>query len=371
MGYSTKDRATGADLMITIQPGVTEMLRSERTEEAAILLVRGEPGQILATALRAAAADIEELGFEHSPGEVDDPVLVPGGYLLVVQFGADTPPSARATVPGLLAQRMEQAGITDAEICEAPLAGARCKVPDSFTPIARAWLQGSEDRWTQGTRPWLAPRLIDAGAEWLRHEHRPGMELTALVGAVELPVLPETLSPVVSGILGSKDSTAVVASDFATAAASVVFGQFLGCGLALSAAGRDWDASDVTARMRQQREFIRQHAHLPELVWAGVTAEPASFYFTMVDLTRQDYPAIGPVWYQLLSRDQLQQLGQPPAGAVELPGGRVELTIGEPEEWIPGKAAAAMPKPWHGVFSKFRRNTSTTRPEGGQARHRG
>lgn len=327
--------------MIKVQPGVPEMLRSERGEFP-LLLVRGEPGEMLAAALRAALPDIEDLVPERFPAEVDNPVLVPGGYLLSAELGAPTPPSARAAIPGLLARRMEQAGITDAEICLAPLArtrynGTHDDVPDSFTPIARAWLQGSDDRWTEGSRPWLEPRLIDAGAEWLRHEHQPGMELTALVGAAAFPVLPETLRPVVSGILGTENYTAVVASDFATAAASVVFGQFLGRGLALAAGWRGWDTGDVTARMRRQREFIRRHARLPELAWAGVTAEPASFYFTMPDLTRQDYPAIGPVWYQLLSRDQLRQLGQPPAGAVELLGGRVELTIGEPEEWIPGK----------------------------------
>jgi hypothetical protein len=322
--------------MIRIQPGVTEMLRSEQGESPT-LFVRGEPGDTLAAALRAAMPDIENLAPERFPAEVDDLILVPGGYLLLAVLGAVTPPSSRATVPGLLARRMEQAGIANAEICEAPLAGARYEVPESFAPIARAWLQGSGDRWTQDTRPWLEPHLIDAGAEWLRHERQPGMELTALVAGVELPVLPETLRPVVSGVLGTEDYMAVLASDFATAAAGVVFGQFLGCGLTLSAAGRDWDASDVTARMRQQREFIRQHAQLPELIWAGVTAEPASFYFTSPDLTRQAYPAIGPVWYQLLSREQLRQLGQPPAGAVVLPAGRVELTIGEPEEWIPGK----------------------------------
>ena len=28
--------------------------------------------------------------------------------------------------------------------------------------------------------------------------------------------------------------------------------------------------------------------------------------------------------------------GNRPAGAAELPGGRVEVTIGEPEQWLPG-----------------------------------
>jgi hypothetical protein len=93
-------------MVITIQPGVTEMLRSERGETP-VLLVRGEPGGTLATALRAAAPDIEELAPERFPAEVDDLIQVPGGYLLLAVLGATTPPSARATVAGLLAQRME------------------------------------------------------------------------------------------------------------------------------------------------------------------------------------------------------------------------------------------------------------------------
>jgi len=42
------------------------------------------------------------------------------------------------------------------------------------------------------------------------------------------------------------------------------------------------------------------------------------------------------MWYTMLSSGHLQRLGGPPDGAVELPGGRVELTIGDPEQWIPG-----------------------------------
>lgn len=331
--------------MITIQPGVTRMLCSH-LGHAVSLLVRGEPVQTLEAALRAAMPDVENLVPEHVHVEVNGPVPVPGGFLFLGWLGEPTPPSVRAVVPDLLARRMEQAGITDAEIRVAPLAGERHKVLDSFAPIARAWLRGSGDRrarWREGTRPWLEPRLIDAGAEWLRHEHQPGTELNILVGRVEMPVSPETLRPVVSSILGTENYTVALASDFATAAASVIFGQFMGCGLTLSAAERNWQAGDVTARMRQQQEFIRQHADLPELAWAGATAEPARSYSSTIDFTAvhplqdDDYPDSGRVWYQLLSPDQLRRLGQPPAGAVELPGGRMELTIGEPEEWIPGK----------------------------------
>jgi len=44
----------------------------------------------------------------------------------------------------------------------------------------------------------------------------------------------------------------------------------------------------------------------------------------------------GPMWYQVLSRAQLERLRGLPPGAVELASGRFELTIGEPEQWVSG-----------------------------------
>ena len=41
------------------------------------------------------------------------------------------------------------------------------------------------------------------------------------------------------------------------------------------------------------------------------------------------------MWYQILSREQRGRLGGPPPSSVTLPGGRVELTVGEPEQWLP------------------------------------
>jgi hypothetical protein len=43
-----------------------------------------------------------------------------------------------------------------------------------------------------------------------------------------------------------------------------------------------------------------------------------------------------PMWYQVLSQAQLERLRGLPPGAAELASGRFELTIGEPEQWVPG-----------------------------------
>jgi hypothetical protein len=42
------------------------------------------------------------------------------------------------------------------------------------------------------------------------------------------------------------------------------------------------------------------------------------------------------MWYQILTEEQLRYLGGVPAGGVVLPDGRAELTVGEPDQWIPG-----------------------------------
>jgi hypothetical protein len=47
------------------------------------------------------------------------------------------------------------------------------------------------------------------------------------------------------------------------------------------------------------------------------------------------------MWYQILSPGHLDRLGGAPPGAVPLRDGRVELTVGEPEQWLPGHPDAA------------------------------
>jgi hypothetical protein len=42
------------------------------------------------------------------------------------------------------------------------------------------------------------------------------------------------------------------------------------------------------------------------------------------------------MWYQMLSRGHVERLGGPPPGAVALGADRFELTIGEPNQWLPG-----------------------------------
>ena len=73
--------------------------------------------------------------------------------------------------------------------------------------------------------------------------------------------------------------------------------------------------------------------------WAGVTAQAnpsPPFRLHLPNPAVESEFDAGPMWYQVLSQAQLERLGGLPPGAVELAAGRFELTIGEPEQWVPG-----------------------------------
>lgn len=89
--------------------------------------------------------------------------------------------------------------------------------------------------------------------------------------------------------------------------------------------------------MRSLRAVIREIA--ADVGWAGVTSHAAMPHTQNVyrpGRAMQDEFGAGPVWYQVLSRAQLERLRGLPLGAAELASGWFELTIGEPEQWVPG-----------------------------------
>jgi hypothetical protein len=273
----------------------------------------------------------------EGPSYVSDPVTLPDGQLVMIDF-ASTPSRLCREAPGILAKHLDEAGVRDAEIAIAPTIGAgRAAAMKSYSPVARALLLGVSGPSRQGGKDAPPGDLISLGEEWLHGQQSPRTELMALVISTAVPLTWETLRPVVDATLPSGNAIAVLAIETGVTVASVLVGEFLGRGVALNIAGKKWGFHQVAIRMRSQRNLIRTRAPgLSELAWAGVTASSQSWDLTMPDLTTQREDDLRPVWYQVLSEAQLRGLGGPPPDAVELPGGRFELTIGEPEQWVPG-----------------------------------
>jgi hypothetical protein len=310
------------------------------------ILVRSpaEPDRLF-NALSAAAADIGDIGYwadEPDPGdpdsgfweaaEVTGPIPVPGGGILQIHAG-NTPPKI-GEIPRLLAQSLELAGITDATIGPAPVKGSRYEILRSLGPAVRTILCGPPAA-PSGQRG-VPPPLTDAAVDWLRGESRAGWELQALLIAAEVPVTWETLRPVIDGGLAAVPSVSVLATDFAAEAAAITVGECLGQAVAMTAARAGQSTAEIASRMRRMRETLRAQAPRPELWLASVTVQPDSRDLYRSVLTNWGEDFFHLAWYQILSPERLRRTGGPPPGAAELPGGRVELTVGEPEQWLPG-----------------------------------
>jgi hypothetical protein len=253
---------------------------------------------------------------------------------------SSTPPRLCRQTPGILIRHLEAAKVRDAQIGLAPrLSDHKYRVLRSLTPVAWAGLRASAAPYPQGGLAAVprAQQLIDVAVGWLRGQSRPGMELLDVVISTGMPLTWDVVVPVVTAVLAAGSHTTLIASDFKTRAAVAVLGDLALTGVSLRVAGVDRAVGRVAAAMRGQREVIRAAA--AEVGWAGVTAQANPSSTTRLhlpDLTVRDEFGAGPMWYQVLSPAQLERLRGLPPGAVELPSGRFELTIGEPEQWVPG-----------------------------------
>jgi hypothetical protein len=357
-------------MAVTVVPGVEQNL----SETVTLLIRLDDPPRRVAAGVRAAVPDICATGMLLATGEemiageitrhdgtrwrptdqdwaddarlagidrpsyVAEPVTIPGGQLLVIDF-ASTPRRLCGLAPAILMLHLEAVGVRDAQIGLAPeLSEQRYGVLGSFSPVARGSIRAPGERYPAGgfLGVPLASRLLDIATNWLWRQYQPGMELLDVVISTGVPVSWDNLRPVVESVLASGGYTTLIVSDLGTRAATAVLGMFAGRGISLAAAGAGWAPDQVADQMRDMRAVIRSIA--PEVGWAGVTAHAASRHAPNVYVPRMthDETEVGPMWYQVLSRAQLEQLGGPPPGAIGLPAGRFELTIGEPEQWVPG-----------------------------------
>ena len=358
-------------MAVTVARGLERHLQG-----TVILLIRSDdpPGQV-ATGVRRAVPDIAATGVIRATGEeviagevirndgtrwrptdrewedddllagaerpsyVAEPVMVPGGQLLVIDY-ASTPPRLCRHTPGILIRHLEAARVQDAQIGLAPkLSGQHGSALASLTPVAWAGLRASVPPYPRGGLAAVpyAQHLIDTATGWLRRQNQPGMDLLGLVVSIGVPLTWDAVVPMVTGVLAAGSTAALLASDFRTRAAVAVLGDLALTGVSLRVASADRIAERVAAAMRRQRETIRAAA--AGVGWAGVTtqANPSPpFRLHLPNPAVESEFDAGPMWYQLLSQAQLERLRGLPPGAVELAPGRFELTIGEPEQWVPG-----------------------------------
>lgn len=322
-------------MVIRVAPDVADRLVRERS---ALLLVRSpaEPDR-LTEALATAATDIWGLGGEAgSPAFVSEPVPTPEGPMLLLDLDA-TPDAAVRALPDVVSARLTEAGVDEAEVALLRHESGRLERLERLGPSVRCWLRGRA-----GTAD-LLPALAEG---WLRERAGEGTPWFQYAGGAFFPLAQERAAHAVTALLGAGWEASLVVSDFATTAHAAGILVPAPPAPPQAALGAVSAGPDLVAELLRARELVRAHAD--RLCWAGAGTEPDARDLTTStwqDRTRshrQD-PGLVPdllvpdgLWYQLLTEGHLARLGGLPEGAAELLPGVAELTVGEPEQWLPG-----------------------------------
>lgn len=291
----------------------------------------GADPEQLRQVLAAVAGDISALGTEQGgPAFVSTPVPTPQGPLLQLDLGEDLPDDDLRRIPELVVTRLAQAGVQDAYV-RVPPDGPALEHVREWTAAARCWLRGRDD---------LTP-LLDLAHAWLR-EHAKSAWFQHTSGAL-FPLTADQARPATEALLRAGWEATILASDFTTSAHAI---SLYRSPLSAPRAALATTGTSTVADLHDSRALIRAHAG--ELSWAGVDVEPDARDLTCsrwYSRTRDhlldpdsvsDLLVPDGMWFQLLTTGHLDRLGGLPPGAVELAPGVAELTVGEPEQWLPG-----------------------------------
>ncbi|MFC3504641.1 hypothetical protein ACFOOK_27250 [Micromonospora krabiensis] len=329
-----------------------------REQQSLMVEVRSADGHLPAAmaAVRRALLGLEATtldGISSGPAFVSSPIPVPGAQLLVVDLGR-LPAEQVLGVPELLVRHLHGAGVRDASV--AVTRSGRVGPIGDVGPSARCYLRASlGPPFGDGSAasPWP---LLDVALDWLHGTRGPTDQLSALVLGLQVPLTAETARPVAAAVLATLPTATaltVLAGDLTDRLVAATLGVDRALPAAtLTVASSDPALADLPGRMRALRDLLRGHAST--LLWAGVDAEPDGERVLAPQWSQR--PAVDgrPVdrrpgvelladvlvpdamWCQILSAGHLARLGGLPPGAMPLPHGRAELTIGEAEQWLPG-----------------------------------
>ncbi|WBB70803.1 hypothetical protein [Micromonospora sp. WMMD812] len=324
-------------------------------------------------ALRDALLRLEAIGVGGEllgPAFVSAPIPLPGAHLLLVDLGP-LPAENILAVPELLAWQLRDAGVRDAVV--SVVRPAPVDAVEELGPSARAYLRGplgmpfGDRRVAEVSAGSPSARLplplLDMALHWWHAERHPTDPVSAAVLGVQVPLTAETAGPAAAAVLSTLPTATAVtllAGDGADRLAAATVGSTqhgAPPAAALSVVSPRGDPADLTGRMRRLRDLLCAHA--ATLLWAGVDVEPDSRRVLVPQWSQRPEAGRTPVsrrpgvevladelvpdamWFQVLSAGHLDRLGGLPPGATPLPEGRAELTVGQPEQWLPGHPDAA------------------------------
>ena len=352
---------------------VARGLKSRIREDPGGIVVQvqgASDADVAAEALRRAAAEVAALdgGWRSapglSPGDTNGPTYVSGvtqtplGPFISVD-GGYTPRSLLATIPEIVVRHLEEAGLTEAVV---GWPRARSAIYRSnhmglygIGPAALLHLFPPPLPIVDLPRPWVKLPMAWAGvaASWLTEGLQPDDEVWADIGGVSFPLAAADVAGFVENCRARRRPTQMTAGGpdrFRAVHARFSLDEWL----VLGGGGRAVSRPDLRATFDVLATVGRVLA--PEVGYACASADPTFTRIGAVSYAEwEPVSRPGPGTFQSLCDEIVpdafpwQILGPGHVarlaaggrsdlpGATPLPGGRVELAIGELDEWLPGR----------------------------------
>ena len=281
------------------------------------------------------------------PPTASSVVNAPGGPLFLVEnLAADA--SLLSSIPDVIVRRLEKAGVQSATV-EAPRRGGTLDALDA-TPHAVVLRLFPRPR---GIATVLPLDWLDIACDWVAGDLFDVDDVRLRVLGVEFDVAANEVSAVVHDCGLAKASCDAVNGelDDRVRIASITFGRLPH--LALASGGPQVDPSGLVARFRLLQEVARELA--ADVAYACIDFEP-TFEGLALGLSPDGWQAQGGAApnviareliedrvpdaypYQVLGRAHLDRLGEFGLAFEALGDGRIEITLDEPESWLPGRS---------------------------------
>ncbi|MEY2404681.1 MAG: hypothetical protein QOD38_2232, partial [Acidimicrobiaceae bacterium] len=344
---------------MAVRVGRETVQRLAAAGEAFALQVRG-PSDLGAAIGALKLARVDVLGLtartrataDGRPESVVEPPMVssvvnaPGGPLFLVEhLAADT--ELLRSIPDVIVRRLERAGVESATVEVAPRGGTL----DLLDTVAQAVVLRLFPR-PRGRSTTLPPDWLDIACEWVTGDLFDDEPARLRVLGVEFDVPAAEVSAVVHDCGLAKAWCDAVNGDLddRVRIASITFGRLPH--VALAAGGPQVDANGLVARYHLLQEVARELA--ADVAYGCIDFEP-TFEGLALGLSPAGWQSQGGAPpnviareladdrvpdaypYQVLGPGHVAHLAGGGVSYESLGDGRVEVTLDEPESWLPGR----------------------------------
>lgn len=362
-------------MAVKVQAGVRSSIRQE-PGFIVIQVQRASDPERAAVALEKASRDIADLdaGWQSAPGlapgDRNGPKAVsgvfptPAGPFITID-GGHSPNQTLRQIPDIVARHLAEAGV-DAAVIASPRPGGPLLDKGRFLPhlpravVLRLFPPPPTARFSFPLPPahWL-----EEAAAWLGADVRPGEEVMAKVRSMQFGLSSDACLGFLEECYRARTSAVVVSGDLKARVRGAHVVHFIS-NVALAVGGDAGDEElletvgalqDVGRRLAGDVSYAfvsidgslgcfdaPHHCASPEFEPRDIPVPVDPTAYAMLDkppspanvakLSDEIVPEAYP--WQILGPGHLRRLGHVPAGARPLPGGRVELAIGEAESWL-------------------------------------